>query len=476
MKKIFSIFAAMLFAGSMMAADVTVSKTVKELYPDADDGTKAIPLYNKDGLTITVNEKSNNGKVYDKDKADRTWRVYQSAAGEITVSLTSGVIKTVQFEFAVANGGTLNFGSTVLESKKDVTVNAASAKFVVGNSGSATNGRIDVRAFKVVYDAGGTAYCEVESTGNIKFKASAIEEETSGFVALAVVTDPNWLSEMSETDPSTDGMGLCLEFLPKQKTQTDLRGKYDVSETDYVHDMFLLEKDGTLHKYTPKSGWVAIWLNEDEDGYDLEYELVVTVGSADHTISGTVSGICHENMDINYCHVTSEGNNENMNFNAAAAGMLGSTMYIAVTTTPNILVGDWTGDGVGVTFLMGEFANRKDLRGEYTIDKSTYGAILSGYEDGEVSNATIDNGSFTISLDKNKTTYDLAYDLSLTVEGEALHFTGTIYGICDKEMDIKQALENVPAVNVKGNKVIRNGHLFIEHEGRIYDATGAQVK
>ena len=475
MKKIFSIFAALLFAGSMMA-DVTVSKSVHDLYPDDANGNQRGTLYSDAVLSISVNTDGNNGKVYSNGTE---WRLYESANAVMKVEVKSGTIKTITFEYGYSQAGVLNYGSTVMTSKEAVTVNAAKAEFTVTHSSGDKKGIINIKSFTVVYGEGGTQdYCHVTSTsseGHMPFEASVVQEEGNGRVIVAMFTNPKWIDDLDKPEPTTDGLALGMEIVPLI-SKADLRGKYELSNTDVVKDIYVLVKDGTLTKYAPKSGWFAIWLNEDEDGYDLEYELVVTVEGKDNTVAGNVYGICDDNMDINYCHVTSEGNNENMNFNAAAAGMLGSMMFIAVTTTPNTLVGDWTGDGVGVTFLMAEVANRKDLRGEYTIDKSTYGAILSAYENGIPTNASANSGSFTISLDKNKTTYDLAYDLTFVAGEESFNITGTINGICDKEMDIKTALENIPTAKVNGNKVIRNGHLFIEHEGHIYNANGVQVQ
>ena len=64
MKKLFSLFAAVLFAGSMMAADVTVSKSVHDLFPDDANGTQEATLYSDAHLSISVNADGNNGKVY----------------------------------------------------------------------------------------------------------------------------------------------------------------------------------------------------------------------------------------------------------------------------------------------------------------------------------------------------------------------------------------------------------------------------
>ena len=136
MKKILSIFAAVLFVGSMFAAEVTVTKTVHDLFPDDENGTKELTLFNEDGLSISVNDKGNNGKIYDTGKE---WRIYRSSDAVVTVALTSGVIKSVAFTFKYANAGTLLHGTDVMTSGTAVTVNAASTTFTVGNSDENTD-------------------------------------------------------------------------------------------------------------------------------------------------------------------------------------------------------------------------------------------------------------------------------------------------------------------------------------------------
>ena len=152
MKKIFSIFAALLFAGSMMAADVTVSKTVHDLFPDDANGTKELTLYSDAAITISANNNGNNGKIYG---TGTEWRIYQSDNGKIFVNGEDGVtIKTVKFTYDVANTGTLKFGDDVLASGTAATVNAQTATFTAANTESATNGQIKVKSFEVVYDPG----------------------------------------------------------------------------------------------------------------------------------------------------------------------------------------------------------------------------------------------------------------------------------------------------------------------------------
>jgi DNA/RNA endonuclease YhcR with UshA esterase domain len=165
MRKIFSLIAAVLFAGSMFAAEVTVSKSIHDLFPDDANGTKEATLYSDAFITISVNNDGNNGKVY----GDGTeWRLYQSNNAVVTVAATNATIKTVAFEFTIKNTAVLNYGENAMTSNEAVNVNAASAQFVVANSGEATNGQVIIKGFTLVYEAGDAPepvvapYCQTE--------------------------------------------------------------------------------------------------------------------------------------------------------------------------------------------------------------------------------------------------------------------------------------------------------------------------
>ena len=161
MKKFFSLFAAVLFAASMMAEEVTVSKSIHDLFPDDANGTQEATLYSDDAISISVNADGNNGKVYG---TGTEWRLYQTNNAVVTVAATDATIKTVAFEFSVKNTGVLNFGGAAMTSNTAVNVNATSAQFVVANSGTATNGQVIIKSFIVVYETG-----EVPPTPSVNY-------------------------------------------------------------------------------------------------------------------------------------------------------------------------------------------------------------------------------------------------------------------------------------------------------------------
>lgn len=474
MKKISLILAAVLFAGSMFAAEVTVTKTVHDLFPDDENGTKELTLFNEDGLSISVNDKGNNGKIYDTGKE---WRIYRSSDAVVTVALTSGVIKSIAFTFKYANAGTLLHGTDVMTSGTAVTVNAASTTFTVGNSDENTNGQIKITGFTVVYDKDvepGPEVCSITAEGGIPFNSCIVSTghfEEDGILSLAVATDPAWF----ETDePSTDGTGFSIAFKPKQKSLKDLRGIYTYGSSS-VQSVLLLDVDGgPLQVLTPKSATFEIMLNEEGDAYNVAFVVTVEGESEDVTTTGIIYGVCSDDIDIDpYCHVGSTAD-----FGWKAVGLSDDTtgdITLGIFSNPDWMVEAGLGDGelMGLTISAPE--NRKDLRGAQTLKAGLF-LVRS---DGTPGMYVIDEESaeLTFTLDENKETYDLTYKLTLIVSETESHVTeGTIYRICDSKMDIPAGIEETSAAKVNGNKIIRNGHLFIEHEGRIYNANGVQVK
>ena len=202
MRKLFSLIAAVLFAGSMFAAEVTVSKSIHDLFPDDANGTQEATLYSDAFITISVNKDGNNGKVYG---TGTEWRLYQSNNAVVTVAATNATIKTVAFEFAVKNTAVLNYGENAMTSNEAVNVNAASAQFVVANSGEAVNGQVIIKSFIVVYEAGDAPepackWDEIAFLGN----GSGVAAYTDRFkvctgdpapTAVVNIQSPDWAAE-----------------------------------------------------------------------------------------------------------------------------------------------------------------------------------------------------------------------------------------------------------------------------------------
>ena len=153
MRKFFSLIAAVLFAGSMMATEVTVSKTVEELATANSwaNGTVVTPFALDEVITVSTNATdANTGKYY---TSGQQVRLYQSGAAKLIISAAEGyTISSITVEYVSEKGGIF------AETASGVAVpyeNVQSATFTVANSGEATNGQARVTAISVTYNGEG---------------------------------------------------------------------------------------------------------------------------------------------------------------------------------------------------------------------------------------------------------------------------------------------------------------------------------
>ena len=157
MKKILSFFAAMLFAGSMMATDVsvTIHASSGDYYAKAngwENGTQYSQVILDDNITANLVGTGNNGKYYSD------WRFYTNGSDEGSFSIDAAEgyqLQSVTFEFSVSNSGALYMGETKLTSKTAVDVSGSKAVFQCKNTNSATNGQVKLTKISVTYDVMG---------------------------------------------------------------------------------------------------------------------------------------------------------------------------------------------------------------------------------------------------------------------------------------------------------------------------------
>ena len=126
-----------------------------------EDATKYTSATIDANVTATATGGGNTGKYYNSGS---NWRFYQNESAKVTISTTSGTLKSVKFTFTVSSNGTLNYNSSALTSGTAVNVSGTSAEFTVGNSSSATNGQVRITAIEVVYEVTGgstTSYISV---------------------------------------------------------------------------------------------------------------------------------------------------------------------------------------------------------------------------------------------------------------------------------------------------------------------------
>ena len=91
----------------------------------------------------------NSGKYY---TSGQSWRIYQNESPAVTFTAVEGkTIATIKVTYAIKNGGILTFNGTNYESDALITVNAATATFGVGQTGTATNGQVQITAIEVLF-------------------------------------------------------------------------------------------------------------------------------------------------------------------------------------------------------------------------------------------------------------------------------------------------------------------------------------
>ena len=90
----------------------------------------------------------NTGKYY---VSNTSWRIYQNENAAITISAEGKTIVSVKFTYSTKNSGVITMGGQPVTSGTVAAVNAATAVLSVGNTGSKTNGNVQITAIEVVY-------------------------------------------------------------------------------------------------------------------------------------------------------------------------------------------------------------------------------------------------------------------------------------------------------------------------------------
>ncbi len=162
MKKILSFLAAMLFAGSMMATDVSVTiyassgdyyaKTHEWVKGDQAGATPYDQVVLDNVISANLIGTGNNGKYYSD------WRFYTKGSddGSFSIDAAEGYeLKSVTLTYSVSNSGALYMGETKLASKTPVDVSGRKAVFQCKNTNTSDNGQVRLTAIAVTYETAG---------------------------------------------------------------------------------------------------------------------------------------------------------------------------------------------------------------------------------------------------------------------------------------------------------------------------------
>ena len=282
MKKIFSLFAAVLFASSMMAGSVTFSGA------DFTGGTADT------GSAFSVTK---NGVTVSSDKAYGTGselRIY--AGGKLNVSAGDVNITNIHAEFTQYTKGTFddatpNATSWSVDATKQFRISELTVT-IDGESGTSEGGEGEGGGS----GEGGEAdddVCEVTATGKWSFVESYYDLYDDGSVDINLFTTAGWyFDEDGNLYGTGAGAAVVLDIVPAD--QSDLVGTYSVADgtldptycyfVEYASDE---DEEGT--SYELESGTVVIALNEQGTAYTLTYDLTFSDASVG---AGTINGLC----------------------------------------------------------------------------------------------------------------------------------------------------------------------------------------
>ena len=145
------------------ADSVTVSKTMTEIVTERNLTTSANGsevCYTSLGLdkaedaiiTFSTSGAANCGSFWGSTTKD--YRLYQAKSGDLKITAKAGYkIVSVKVTYTSSNDGTLKYNSENVATNAVVNVDNTSITFVVGNTGTKTNGQARVTAIEVVYVA-----------------------------------------------------------------------------------------------------------------------------------------------------------------------------------------------------------------------------------------------------------------------------------------------------------------------------------
>ena len=143
---------------SSAAQDVTKSVSISDYATDHSwsNGTQYTSVSLDENVTATASNSSgsNTGKYYTNGN---DWRFYQNETAKLTITTTNGTLKSATLTFSVGNTGQLTYNSSAVTSGTAVSLSGTSAEFIVGNSGSESNGQVKFTEISVTYTSASTS-------------------------------------------------------------------------------------------------------------------------------------------------------------------------------------------------------------------------------------------------------------------------------------------------------------------------------
>ena len=240
-------FYAVFAAGSGgNGGETTVSVSIND-YAETNswkDATQYTTINISSDITATAKGESNTGKYYDNGK---NWRLYQTETPTLTFTANEYKILSITITYTSDKTGILTFAGSNITSGTACAINATSATFGVGNTGSATNGQVRISNISVTYSGSGGGYTDYSTscgTYTVTFYGfnSGGCTTTCGENPAEREVAQGATYTIPDCKPTFDPAGLGRTFAGTWNTQVDGKGtQYEPGES------FIVDSDITLY-------------------------------------------------------------------------------------------------------------------------------------------------------------------------------------------------------------------------------------
>ena len=196
---------------------------------------------------------TNTGKYFTNGN---NWRFYQSDKGQLTITAADGcTIKTVKITYTVDKTGVLTYSGSNKESNSEITVNASSATFGVGNTASATNGQVRITDISVTYTTTTEGPDEITYSAYTTLCDNCTPSEALVLEASANTADLDINGKATITFSTTGGNGGAITYTANPKNGVSWEngvatftksGEYEITATQEKNGNYCPTVSNTL--------------------------------------------------------------------------------------------------------------------------------------------------------------------------------------------------------------------------------------
>ena len=264
MKKIFSFLAAVLFAGSMMAAEATLQYSGSTTTNMVGDGNNAATLGLDETLFSVTAEKGEASNLPGLNKAGDIRLYAHSGSGNgniITVTIANGTINSIAIDYNQQATHVVKAGETVVTGTEGVfAINATS--FSIQNTTSGASTQLRLNKITITYTGEGDEPVEpgdepsvlqaVSDSTTWDFSKITANTENALYkkegIQLTDESTPSKNDEVIYADYSADFMTIGEDF---NKAAIAFKGEYPIRKNQYC-------QAGTLHFKADVAGTIVV--------------------------------------------------------------------------------------------------------------------------------------------------------------------------------------------------------------------------